>query len=66
MGEKLITVGQQMGNTTVKTSQRQSTMTSDENPVSYGFSTVTNNVQSLWDGTLKAVAWVRIPSGLHT
>ena len=33
VGEKLITVGQQMGNTTVKTSQRQSTMTRDENPV---------------------------------
>ena len=33
VGEKLITVGQQMGNTTVKTSQRYSTMTSDENAV---------------------------------
>ena len=33
VGEKLITVGQQMGNTTVKTSQRYSTMTHDENPV---------------------------------
>jgi hypothetical protein len=31
--EKLITVGQQMGNTTVKTSQRYSTMTSDEDAV---------------------------------
>jgi hypothetical protein len=28
-----ITVGQQMGNTTVKTSQRYSTMTCDENAV---------------------------------
>ena len=32
VGEKLITVGQQMGNTTVKTSQRCSTTTHDENP----------------------------------
>jgi hypothetical protein len=32
VGEKLITVGQQMGNTTVKTSQRHSTMTHDGNP----------------------------------
>jgi hypothetical protein len=31
--EKLITAGQQMGNTTVKTSQRYSTMTRDEEPV---------------------------------
>jgi len=33
VGEKLITVGQQMGNTTVKTSQRFPTMTRDENAV---------------------------------
>jgi len=33
VGEKLITVGQQMGNTTVKTNQRYSTMTRDGNPV---------------------------------
>jgi hypothetical protein len=65
VGEKLITVGQQMGNTTVKTNQRQSTMTRNENPVNQGFSTVNNDVQSLWDGTLKAVARVRIPSGLQ-
>jgi hypothetical protein len=33
VGEKLITVGQQMGNTTVKTSQRYSTMTRHGIPV---------------------------------
>jgi hypothetical protein len=33
VSEKLIIIGQQIGNTTVKTSQRQSTMTCNENPV---------------------------------
>ena len=33
VSEKLIIIGQQMGNTIVKPSQRQSTMTRNENPV---------------------------------